>query len=127
MQETNSANVMEELNQLKRKPPVRRTRKQITKLLKEYESKEGMCLRIAALTVARSKTPLGDYYKKIRGKLGGKGAVVATANKMARIIYAMLKEKKPYDKTIYEKAKEKNNTKQVEYHERMIAKLKKVA
>jgi len=33
---------MEEPNQVKRKSPVRRTRKQITKLLKEYESKEGM-------------------------------------------------------------------------------------
>ena len=33
---------MEEQNQVKRKSPVRRTRKQITKLLKEYESKEGM-------------------------------------------------------------------------------------
>lgn len=33
---------MEEQIQVKRKVPVRRTRKQITKLLKEYESKEGM-------------------------------------------------------------------------------------
>ena len=34
---------MEEVNQVKRKIPVRRTRKQIGKLLKEYESKkEGM-------------------------------------------------------------------------------------
>lgn len=99
----------------------------ISSRIMKKKNHAGLCLRMAALTVARSKTPLGDYYRKIRGKLGGKGAVVATANKMARIIYAMLKEKKPYDKTIYEKAKEKNNTKQVEYHERMIAKLKKVA
>lgn len=33
---------MEEQNQVKRKAPVRRTRKQIAKLLKEYESREGM-------------------------------------------------------------------------------------
>jgi hypothetical protein len=33
---------MEELNQVKIKSPVRRTRNQIAKLLKEYESKEGM-------------------------------------------------------------------------------------
>ncbi len=33
---------MEEQNQKKRKSPVRRTSKQITKLLKQYESKEGM-------------------------------------------------------------------------------------
>lgn len=33
---------MEEQNQVKRKSPVRKTRKQISKLLKEYESKAGM-------------------------------------------------------------------------------------
>lgn len=87
----------------------------------------GLCLRMAALSVARCKTPLGSYYRKMRGKLGGKGAVVATANKMAKIIYVLLKEKKPYDKTIYEKAIENNNLKQIDYHERQIAKLKKIA
>lgn len=95
--------------------------------LMKKKNHAGLCLRMAALTVARCKTPLGNYYRKMRGKLGGKGAVVATANKMARIIFSMLKEKKPYDKTIYEKAIEKNNMKQIDYYERQLAKLKKVA
>ena len=99
----------------------------ISSRIMKKKNHAGLCLRMAAMTVARSKTPLGDYYRRMRGKLGGKGAVVATANKMARIIYAMLKEKKPYDKTIYEKATEKNNVKKIEHYERMIAKLKKVA
>ncbi len=87
----------------------------------------GLCLRMAAMTVARAKTPLGDYYRRMRGKLGGKGAVVATANKMAKIIYTMLKEKKPYDKSIYEKAQEKHKEKQIEYYEKKLANLKKAA
>jgi len=99
----------------------------ISSRLMKKKNHAGLCLRMAALTVARCKTPLGNYYRKMRGKLGGKGAVVATANKMAKIIYAMLKEKKPYDKSIYEKETEINTIKQINYYERQLAKLKKVA
>lgn len=87
----------------------------------------GLCLRMAAVSVAKNKTPLGDYYRRMRGRLGGKGAVVATANKMARIIYTMLKEKKKYDVSIYKKAHEHFAEKQIQFYERKIAELKKVA
>lgn len=99
----------------------------ISSRLMKKKNYAGLCLRMAAMTVARSQTPLGEYYRRMRGKLGGKGAVVATANKMARIIYTMLKYKQPYDRSIFEKAKQKYETKQIEYHERMIAKFKKAA
>ncbi|MEO7523234.1 MAG: IS110 family transposase [Ferruginibacter sp.] len=101
--------------------------KVISSRVMKKKNHAGLTLRMAAMTVARSKTPLGDYYRRMRGKLGGKGAVVATANKMAKIIYQMLKEKKPYDKTMLEKATDKNNTKQIAYHERMLAQYKKTA
>lgn len=101
--------------------------KVISSRIMKKKNHAGLCLRMAAVTVARSKTPLGEYYRKMRAKLGGKGAVVATANKIARIIYAMLKEKKPYDKTIYEKQKATHDEKQIRYYESMIVKLKKAA
>jgi transposase len=34
---------------------------------------------------------LGGYYRGMRAKLGALGAVTATAHKLARIIYVMLK------------------------------------
>ncbi len=87
----------------------------------------GLSLRMAASSVARNKTPLGDYYRRMRGKLGGKGAVVATANKMARIIYTMLKYKKEYDISIYQKTQQKFKERQIEFYERKIAALKKAS
>ena len=63
----------------------------------------------------------------MRGKLGGKGAVVATANKIARIIYTMLKEKKQYDESLYKKTQKDFRAKQIKFYEKKIADLKKVA
>jgi transposase len=87
----------------------------------------GLALRTAAMTVANNKSPLGDYYRRMRGKLGGKGAVVATANKMARIIYTMLRTKQQYDVSIYKQAQENFRAKQIKFYEKKIADLKKAA
>jgi transposase len=87
----------------------------------------GLCLRMAAMSVAKSQSPLGEYYRRMRGKLGGKGAVVATAHKMARIIYTMLKNKQPYDVSIYEKAQQNFKARQINFYEKKLAELKKAA
>lgn len=54
-------------------------------------------LRLAASTLVRSKTELGDYYRRIRAKLGAPAAITAAAHKLARIIYAMLRDASHYD------------------------------
>lgn len=48
-------------------------------------------LRMAALSLCRSKTALGAYYRKIARRKGGKVAVFATARKLAQLIYRMLR------------------------------------
>lgn len=53
-------------------------------------------LRIAAQSLARSKSALGASFRRMRAKLGGPEAVTATAHKLARIIYAMLKNQTEY-------------------------------
>jgi transposase len=60
------------------------------------KNKAGQILKQAASTLSSNKAPLGDYYRKMRAKLGGKGAVTATAHKLARIIYTMIKNKEEY-------------------------------
>ncbi len=97
-----------------------------SKIMKK-KNHAGLCLRMAAVSLANSKTPLGVYYRRMRGKLGGKGAIVATANKLARIIYTMLKEKQPYNVEIHQQAHEEFKEKQIKFYERKIAALKKVA
>jgi transposase len=53
-------------------------------------------LRVAAQAVARSSSAIGAYFRRIKAKHGPAKAVVATAHKLARIIYFMLKERTPY-------------------------------
>ncbi len=53
-------------------------------------------LRLAAQSLARSDSSLGAYYRRIRAKHGPPVAITATAHKLARIIYFMLKRREPY-------------------------------
>ena len=53
-------------------------------------------LRLAAQGVSTSKGALGGYYRRQRARLGPAQAVTATAHKLARIIYAMVKNQTAY-------------------------------
>jgi transposase len=48
-------------------------------------------LRLAAQSLHRSKTALGAYYRRMKGRLGPPKAITATARKLAILIYRMLK------------------------------------
>ncbi len=53
-------------------------------------------LRMAAQSVGRTMTPLGLFYRRIRSRIGGLGAVKATAHKLACLVYRMLKYGQEY-------------------------------
>lgn len=53
-------------------------------------------LRIAAQSLWRSKTYLGAMYRRLAGRLGAPKAITATAHKLARLIYFMLKYGQEY-------------------------------
>src|SRR5579864_6608535 len=48
-------------------------------------------LRMAALTLMRSRTYLGAQYRRLRTKLGAPKAITAMAHRLARLVYRMLK------------------------------------
>lgn len=52
-------------------------------------------LRVAAQTLANSKTALGGFYRRKRAQIGPQKAINATAHKLARMIYYTLR----YDRT----------------------------
>lgn len=54
-------------------------------------------LRLAARSLHRSQTALGDWYRRMKAKLGSAGAITATAHKLARIVWAMIKHRQPFD------------------------------
>ena len=51
--------------------------------------------RIAAQSVGRSHCALGAFYRRLQRRLGPAQALVATAHKIARIVYHMLKDQRP--------------------------------
>ena len=55
-----------------------------------------IALRLAARSVGRTMTPLGLFYRRIRSRIGGLGAVKATAHKLACLVYRMLKYGQDY-------------------------------
>ena len=66
-------------------------------------------LRQAAQTVCRSDNHLGRFYRRMRAKLGGPQAITATAHKLARILYTMVKKQQEYDETIFQRSEKEDN------------------
>jgi len=60
------------------------------------QNRVSTALRVAAASLTRSDSSLGAYYRRMRARNGAPSAITATAHKLARIIYFMLKERKPY-------------------------------
>jgi transposase len=48
----------------------------------------------------RAKGYFGEFFRRMRAKLGTAQAITATANKLARILYHVLSTKKPHTETI---------------------------
>jgi transposase len=77
-------------------------------------------LRIAAASLQNSKTALGAFYRRMRAKLGAASAITATAHKLARIIYRLLKHGELYVRQGMEDYEKK-------YRQRLLHHLQKTA
>jgi transposase len=53
-------------------------------------------LRLAAQTLGHTQTAVGSYYRRLRARKGPAHAITATAHKLARILYHLLKHRTPY-------------------------------
>jgi transposase len=63
------------------------------------KNRAATALCVVAASLHHNQTVLGHFLRRMRAKLGAQEAIVATAHKLARIIYHMLKTKQPYDET----------------------------
>lgn len=63
---------------------------------KKTQNRANTALRIAAQSLHHSRTALGGFYRRMKAKHGAAQATVATAHKLARIVYYMLKYRRPY-------------------------------
>src|SRR5690349_17295455 len=62
------------------------------------KSRVAIALRMAAQALGRTQSPLALFYRRIKSRIGGKGAITATAHKLACLVYRMLKYGREYVK-----------------------------
>lgn len=99
----------------------------ISSKMQKKKNHAGQTLRMAASSLYNCKSPLGDYSRKMKSKLGKKGGVVATAHKLARIIYTMIETQISFDPEILKRDHEKWQQMKIKYLERQLDQLKKAA
>jgi transposase len=97
--------------------------KVLAKGTRKIKSRAAATLRMAAQCVARSKCYLGNFYRRIKARLGPAAANTATAHKIARIIYHMLTTKEPYDESVFKQVEEKFQQKRVRRLQKEAAEL----
>jgi hypothetical protein len=96
----------------------------ISSKMQKKKNHAGQTLRMSASSLSKNKSPMGEYYRKMKSRLGKKEAVVATAHKMARIIYIMIKEKKSYNQETIAKNQQEWKEKKIKYLEKQLYQLK---
>jgi transposase len=65
------------------------------------KNRAALALRMAAQGLHRSETFLGEYFRRMRARLGAPKAITAAAHKLARIVYHLLTNQQPYDESIF--------------------------
>lgn len=86
-------------------------------------NRAGQVLRLAAQSVGRGQSALGAYYRAMKARLGAAQAITATAHKLARIIYHLLKHREPFQPLTREAFTEQRRQREIKVLEKRAAKL----
>jgi len=65
------------------------------------KNRAGTLFRMAAYSLHRDQSPIGDYLRRMKAKLGPAAATTATAHKIAIIFYTMVSRQVEYDPSIW--------------------------
>jgi transposase len=84
------------------------------------KNRAAKALRLAARSLHRSQSALGAFFRRIAARRGVPKAITATAHRLARIVYAMLKDGEEY-------AAQKMEDYEAAYKERQLRNLKRMA
>jgi transposase len=68
---------------------------------RKVKNRAAIALRLGAYCLYHDQNYLGEFYRKMKWRLGAPEAVTATAHKLARIVYHLLSTKEPYSKSVF--------------------------
>jgi transposase len=97
--------------------------KRLSGKTKPTNNRAAETLRIAAASLIRSQTPLGAFLRRLKSRKGPAKAITATAHKMAKILYTMLRYGVEYKDLGQENYEEQYKTRLIKNLKKMAAKL----
>ena len=68
---------------------------------RKVKSRAATALRLGAHSLCRAKDYFGVFFRRMRAKLGTAQAITATAHKIARVLYHVMRTKEPYAETVF--------------------------
>jgi transposase len=86
-------------------------------------SRATQAFRQAAQSVARSASAFGAYFRTMRARLGPQQATVATAHKIARVVYHLLKYHQPFNEESAAEYMRKRRERELQHLSRRAQKL----
>jgi transposase len=89
----------------------------------KVRSRANQAFRQAAQSMIRSNSSFGAYFRAMRARKGPRQAIVATAHKIARVVYHLLKTGEPYREECAEEYEEKRRVRQIKQLQRQAQKL----
>jgi transposase len=66
------------------------------------KNRVALALRLAAHSLHKSQTFLGEYFRRMKARFGPPKAITAVAHKLARILYHMITRQQEYDTTVFQ-------------------------
>ena len=73
---------------------------------RRVKNRLAQAFRMCAQALFKSESHLGDYYRRMRARLGPPKEITAAAHKLARIVYHMVTTKQAYAESVFEKTNE---------------------
>lgn len=89
----------------------------------KVRNRANQAFRQAAQSVAQSDSSYGAYYRAMRARLGPKQAIVATAHKIARTVYHLLKTREAYREESAEEYERKRRERELKHLTRRAQRL----
>ena len=80
---------------------------------RDVKSRAAMALRLAAQSLWHSKDYLGECFRRWKARLGTPKAITAMAHKLARVIWHLIKYRRPYDPAVWQQAEAKLKQKKI--------------
>jgi transposase len=66
------------------------------------KNRAALALRMGAQGLHHSQSFLGDYFRRMKARMGTPKAMTAAAHKLARIVYHMVTKQQEYDTTVFQ-------------------------